>query len=139
MEKKGTPDVNILSEIHGVLYCHGEDIQRQVSTESVKLETENTGDYIQILREIVVDINGKSSLYYEGMAYELTERFEKSQVVDSTESVKAPHRVKKSTNEVRKPESLVIPEDFRCPISLELMRDPVIVSTGQVQHKHSFG
>jgi U-box domain len=26
----------------------------------------------------------------------------------------------------------VIPDDFRCPISLELMRDPVIVSTGQV-------
>jgi len=26
----------------------------------------------------------------------------------------------------------VIPEDFRCPISLELMKDPVIVSTGQV-------
>lgn len=28
--------------------------------------------------------------------------------------------------------SPVIPDDFRCPISLELMRDPVIVSTGQV-------
>lgn len=26
----------------------------------------------------------------------------------------------------------VIPDDFRCPISLELMGDPVIVSTGQV-------
>lgn len=26
----------------------------------------------------------------------------------------------------------VIPDDFRCPISLELMCDPVIVSTGQV-------
>ena len=25
-----------------------------------------------------------------------------------------------------------IPEDFRCPISLDLMVDPVIVSTGQV-------
>lgn len=29
--------------------------------------------------------------------------------------------------------SPVIPDDFRCPISLELMKDPVIVSTGQVQ------
>ena len=26
----------------------------------------------------------------------------------------------------------VIPDDFRCPISLELMKDPVIVATGQV-------
>lgn len=28
--------------------------------------------------------------------------------------------------------SPMIPDDFRCPISLELMKDPVIVSTGQV-------
>ncbi|KAK4764472.1 hypothetical protein SAY87_013910 [Trapa incisa] len=31
----------------------------------------------------------------------------------------------------------VIPEDFRCPISLELMRDPVIVSTGQTYDRSS--
>lgn len=34
--------------------------------------------------------------------------------------------------DVKKPETIVIPEDFLCPISLELMRDPVIVATGQV-------
>lgn len=28
--------------------------------------------------------------------------------------------------------SILIPDEFRCPISLELMQDPVIVSTGQV-------
>ncbi|CAJ2670317.1 unnamed protein product [Trifolium pratense] len=28
-------------------------------------------------------------------------------------------------------QSLVVPEVFRCPISLELMKDPVIISTGQ--------
>lgn len=28
--------------------------------------------------------------------------------------------------------SPVIPDDFRCPISLDLMKDPVIVATGQV-------
>lgn len=32
--------------------------------------------------------------------------------------------------------SPVIPDDFRCPISLELMKDPVIVSTGQVKNRH---
>lgn len=32
----------------------------------------------------------------------------------------------------------VIPDDFRCPISLELMKDPVIVSTGQVKDAQSF-
>lgn len=29
-------------------------------------------------------------------------------------------------------QSPVVPEEFRCPISLELMKDPVIISTGQV-------
>jgi len=36
------------------------------------------------------------------------------------------------TSNAESQSSLVIPDDFRCPISLELMRDPVIVSTGQV-------
>lgn len=34
--------------------------------------------------------------------------------------------------------SPVIPDEFRCPISLELMRDPVIVSTGQVCNTFNF-
>ncbi|XP_010253199.1 PREDICTED: U-box domain-containing protein 13-like [Nelumbo nucifera] len=34
-----------------------------------------------------------------------------------------------------KTEIPVIPEDFRCPISLELMKDPVIVSTGQTYER----
>ena len=41
-----------------------------------------------------------------------------------------------STNKIadgsKKSDVPVIPVDFLCPISLELMRDPVIVSTGQV-------
>jgi hypothetical protein len=32
----------------------------------------------------------------------------------------------------------VIPDDFRCPISLELRKDPVIVSTGQVYGSRIF-
>ncbi|KAL8463572.1 hypothetical protein ACS0TY_034287 [Phlomoides rotata] len=34
-----------------------------------------------------------------------------------------------------KPDSRAIPDDFRCPISLELMRDPVIVATGQTYER----
>ncbi|XP_074295094.1 U-box domain-containing protein 13-like [Silene latifolia] len=33
------------------------------------------------------------------------------------------------------PKSLAIPVDFRCPISLEIMKDPVIVSTGQTYER----
>ncbi|KAH7678053.1 GrpE nucleotide exchange factor coiled-coil-containing protein [Dioscorea alata] len=36
-----------------------------------------------------------------------------------------------------KPKTPVIPEDFRCPISLELMNDPVIVATGQTYERSS--
>lgn len=36
------------------------------------------------------------------------------------------------SDENKKVDSPVIPDDFLCPISLELMRDPVIVATGQV-------
>ncbi|GAB4856258.1 hypothetical protein Ancab_014185 [Ancistrocladus abbreviatus] len=32
---------------------------------------------------------------------------------------------------------LVIPEDFRCPISLDMMRDPVVVATGQTYDRCS--
>ena len=38
----------------------------------------------------------------------------------------------------RKPPSeTVIPPDFRCPISLDLMRDPVVVATGQTYDRES--
>lgn len=39
---------------------------------------------------------------------------------------------RKNQPQIKKPEAIIFPEDFLCPISLELMRDPVIVSTGQV-------
>ncbi|KAL2235084.1 U-box domain-containing protein 11-like [Sesamum indicum] len=41
----------------------------------------------------------------------------------------------KTQEENKKPDSLVIPDDFLCPISLELMRDPVIVATGQTYER----
>ena len=37
-----------------------------------------------------------------------------------------------------KPKFPVIPDDFRCPISLDLMKDPVIVATGQVLFNPKF-
>lgn len=38
----------------------------------------------------------------------------------------------KRPGETKKRDVIVIPDDYLCPISLELMRDPVIVATGQV-------
>ncbi|XP_047967834.1 U-box domain-containing protein 10-like [Salvia hispanica] len=41
----------------------------------------------------------------------------------------------KALEESKKPESVSVPDDLRCPISLELMRDPVIVATGQTYER----
>ncbi|XWS34514.1 hypothetical protein CRYUN_Cryun21dG0044700 [Craigia yunnanensis] len=43
--------------------------------------------------------------------------------------------ITKGNEEIKKPDALVIPDDFLCPISLELMRDPVIVATGQTYER----
>ncbi|KAI4357678.1 hypothetical protein L6164_001612 [Bauhinia variegata] len=42
---------------------------------------------------------------------------------------------RQNVTQVKKPEAIVIPEDFLCPISLEPMRDPVIVATGQTYER----
>ncbi|KAK6144596.1 hypothetical protein DH2020_021416 [Rehmannia glutinosa] len=52
--------------------------------------------------------------------------------IDSTAAEKsAPTSSSGKTSTEGNQKNLVIPDDFRCPISLELMKDPVIVSTGQ--------
>ncbi|KAG7655257.1 Armadillo [Arabidopsis suecica] len=43
--------------------------------------------------------------------------------------------VNKNTDESKKSDKLTIPVDFLCPVSLELMKDPVIVSTGQTYER----
>lgn len=40
-----------------------------------------------------------------------------------------------SLEESKKADSPVVPDDFLCPISLEIMRDPVIVATGQTYER----
>ncbi|KAL0358635.1 UNVERIFIED_CONTAM: U-box domain-containing protein 14 [Sesamum angustifolium] len=68
---------------------------------------------------------GVSEEYFETMSYLLRKLKDCVMMdnldVDATE-------VDKSSIKHRSP---IIPDDFRCPISLELMKDPVIVSTGQ--------
>lgn len=43
-----------------------------------------------------------------------------------------PLRSKPSLSKAQDEDQKNVPEDFRCPISLKLMSDPVIVSSGQV-------
>lgn len=41
----------------------------------------------------------------------------------------------KEFDEIKKSDSIIVPADFVCSISLELMRDPVIVATGQTYER----
>ncbi|KAL8137497.1 hypothetical protein V2J09_003498 [Rumex salicifolius] len=41
----------------------------------------------------------------------------------------------KAEEETKKTDAVSVPEDFLCPISLEIMRDPVIVATGQTYER----
>ena len=69
--------------------------------------------------------NGVDQLIFEGLEKKLPSPSEACSdgQDDST---------KKSGDQVKNSDGVSIPDDFLCPISLEIMRDPVIVSTGQV-------
>ncbi|KAF6138929.1 hypothetical protein GIB67_025658 [Kingdonia uniflora] len=41
----------------------------------------------------------------------------------------------RSSGEAKMTDSIAIPDEYRCPISLELMKDPVIVATGQTYER----
>nr|XP_043635653.1 U-box domain-containing protein 13-like [Erigeron canadensis] len=47
----------------------------------------------------------------------------------------APSNTNDQRTSLKNHKNTVIPDDFRCPISLELMKDPVIVSTGQTYER----
>lgn len=82
------------------------------------------------LHEMVISSDGDPGDYLEeisGLLRNLTE------FVLSENPDKATPAGKKSLTKHRSP---VIPDDFRCPISLELMKDPVIVSTGQTYERY---
>ena len=136
-EKSGTPNSEIFQEIYQIL------IRTQVKElkRSKALQVEDTGnadhinhDYEEIVI-LVAEVNGKSKSDAEKTASNLMKILEKSGDADSSRAAATESKSIKSSRkaeEVKKPDTPVIPEDFRCPISLELMRDPVIVSTGQV-------
>ncbi|KAL1295165.1 hypothetical protein HN51_056025 [Arachis hypogaea] len=81
------------------------------------------------LHELVITSGGEPGEYFETITSLLRKLKDcvltENPEVDNNDDEKVPikHR------------SPVIPDDFRCPISLELMKDPVIVSTGQTYER----
>lgn len=81
------------------------------------------------IHDMVIAHGGLPEELFETMSFLL--RKLKDCVLTENPDFDAPE-VDKSFVKHRSP---VIPDDFRCPISLELMKDPVIVSTGQTYER----
>lgn len=80
------------------------------------------------IHELVISIDGGDPGDVFGKLSSILKKL-KDYVQSENPEVETSQDEKSTTIKHRSP---VIPDDFRCPISLELMRDPVIVSTGQV-------
>lgn len=59
-----------------------------------------------------------------------TSTFSGARLLSNSDDDKIDNSARKRSEDNKK---LIPPDDFLCPISLELMRDPVIIATGQVQ------
>lgn len=85
------------------------------------------------IHEMVISCGGVpegfSEEYFETMSFLL--RKLKDCVMENNPDLE-PTDADRSSMKHRSP---IIPDDFRCPISLELMKDPVIVSTGQTYER----
>ncbi|GER35178.1 RING/U-box superfamily protein with ARM repeat domain [Striga asiatica] len=100
---------------------------------SEKLFLRTTADIkreLLTIHEMVISCGGVpegvSEEYIETMSY-LLRKIKECVMMDGTEN-DATTEFDKNSIKHRSP---IIPDDFRCPVSLELMKDPVIVSTGQ--------
>ncbi|GMI64474.1 hypothetical protein like AT5G01830 [Hibiscus trionum] len=128
-----------------------EFLRREVLAMLDRIEKEIVPDHLKI-KKVVVDLglrdNSSCREEIEALQEEIQNQNDersKSDIVSliglvryancvlfgSSTTRQSVHRRRKSMSD------LTIPADFRCPISLELMRDPVIVATGQTYDRES--
>ena len=142
MEKKGGFDVTVFIKVYDILAqidnAAPQSQQPHQQPEQSQME-KFSNDHLE-LQNVVSLVSEISGLSKSDMTKITSELIEGLQNVETPESPKPDNvdsqssdETKSPSGEVKKPDSVAIPEDFRCPISLELMRDPVIVSTGQVR------
>lgn len=144
-EKNGTPNLKIFQELYQILArTKVKELKKETLSRCKALKIKDTGNADIVNRDfeeiviLVAEVNGKSRRDAEKMTFNLMEILEKTGDVDHCRAVTAESKsivTARTVEEVKKPDTPVIPEDFRCPISLELMRDPVIVSTGQTYER----
>ncbi|KAK1412811.1 hypothetical protein QVD17_34334 [Tagetes erecta] len=139
------PDVEFSEDLSS-LYDKGSDVAADPSVLKrliEKLQLTRINDLMHesiILHEMVTDSGGDPGENIEKMSMllKLFKDFVQTDNpnVDSPpgETSAAPNSNNQETSS-KTYKNIVIPDDFRCPISLELMKDPVIVSTGQTYER----
>ncbi|XP_020599231.1 U-box domain-containing protein 10-like [Phalaenopsis equestris] len=140
--KDGAENLIVFKEIHNMLSpaLFGE-FKRHNSFKFEAPQDDKNGIVDHGLRDMVIllaEVNGKSDFDAARMTLNLMDGLKRTSHADLPNIEKAETKSSKlgsSTVEDERRDSPVIPEDFRCPISLELMKDPVIVSTGQTYER----
>ncbi|KAL2336671.1 hypothetical protein Fmac_011117 [Flemingia macrophylla] len=109
-----------------------------------KLQFLNVDDIKQeslTLQKMVVDRGDHSQKSIQDMSFVVLKKIQDFLVMESGNNIVSLH--KDFFCHTDEPyvklclQSLVIPNEFRCPISLELMKDPVIICTGQTYDRSS--
>ncbi|KAL0925795.1 hypothetical protein M5K25_004165 [Dendrobium thyrsiflorum] len=142
IEKIGVENLHIFQEIYNMLTSTNvKDFKHQRSFKLQATNSSTTGFVDRELRDMVTglaEVNGKYNYDTASMTLKLMDRLKRTSHVDQFKIEKSGIRLSnsgRSTVDDKQRDSLEILEDFLCPISLELMRDPVIVSTGQTYER----
>ncbi|KAI3896773.1 hypothetical protein MKW98_009626 [Papaver atlanticum] len=130
-ERSDSPDVQLYMDLYSAQNEKDPDpaILKRLS-EKLQLKTINDLKKESLaLHEMVISSGGDPGDWLEEMSV-LLKKLKDSVLAENTGA-------ETSENEkvFMRSRSPVIPDDFRCPISLELMKDPVIVSTGQTYER----
>ncbi|KAJ0987210.1 hypothetical protein J5N97_005566 [Dioscorea zingiberensis] len=142
-EKFGAPNIKIFSEIYGILSrTHGKEYKRLSLSLSGYFRVDGSSHDYHDFQDIVVlvaQVNGKSKCDAEQIRFNVAESLKTVRASDPCNiiGIDTLFSAEVRKNEETSSDSIAIPEDFRCPITLELMRDPVIVSTGQTYERSS--
>lgn len=140
-----TQDVELYVNLHS-LYNNSKDsgtdpsVLKEVAEKLQLMDVDDLTQESLALHEMVLDSDGDPGARFEKMSILLKKvkdfmLTENPEIGVSSKERSHPHIDGQATAKQKDITSLQVPEDFRCPISLDLMRDPVIVSTGQTYER----
>ncbi|KAF8378649.1 hypothetical protein HHK36_029998 [Tetracentron sinense] len=141
-ERNGLPDSKIFSSALSQPLDKEVDLLESGNVVTGSLHIENIGNAsheFKAMVDIVPKVYGKEGSNVEEKIHELKRpnSSASSEVCKPNEvdTDKGDNLANKSLEKIKKPDSVVILDDFLCPISHELLRDPVIVATGQTYER----